>query len=125
MHESAPTLGTRRPAGLVPMRQPRTITLLDSSGFTGRSRTRLLVFRPSTGAEIADIFSGAEGHGGLHLAGLGHLAVDLFEVRLHPADAGDFNLAILSDPEGAGDVREAVGIGGGILVRVVEQDRKS
>jgi hypothetical protein len=51
-----------------------------SSVFAGRRRSRRLVFRPSTRAEIADIFPSPEWHGGLHFAGLGHLAVDLFEV---------------------------------------------
>src|SRR5690348_757695 len=121
MHESAPTLGTRVRRGLYRCAKGGRLPLLGSSVFTGRSRTRRLVFRPSTRAEIADIFPGPERHGGLYLAGLGHLAVDLFEVRFHPADAGEFNLAILSDPEGAGNVPQAVSVRGGILVRVVEQ----
>src|ERR1043166_5241955 len=125
MHESAPTLGTRIRRGLYRCANGERLPLLGSSVFTGRSRTRLLVFRPSTRAEIADIFAGPERHGRLHLAGLCHLAVNLFEVRLDPAYAGDFNLAVLSNPEGGGNVRQAVGIRGGILLRVVEQDGES
>jgi hypothetical protein len=46
-----------------------------------------LVFRPSTCAVIAYLFIGVEDRGQRNLAVLGHLAIDLLEIRLDPADA--------------------------------------
>src|SRR5579862_1148218 len=87
-------------------------------------RTRRLVLRPSTRAEIAHIVARLEDHCGRGFSGLGHFPVDLVEVGLYPSHARDFNLAILRDPENAGNVRQAVSVGNGISIGVVEQHGK-
>jgi hypothetical protein len=71
---------------------------------------RRLVFRPSTGAEVAHIFSRLEHRGRSNLVGLRHAAVDLFEVGLEPADARYFDLSILCDPEDRGNVGQPVSV---------------
>src|ERR1019366_1324739 len=80
-----------------------------------------LVFRASTSAEIADVFSGLKDRreGGL-LRG-GELAVDVLHFLFDPSDAADFDLAVLSDQEQSRDIGQAVSIGDSVAVRIVEQ----
>lgn len=76
----------------------------------GRRRTRHLVFRTSTGAEVAHILTRLEYHGRGDLVGFGHLAVDLVEIGFHPPHAGNLDFAIFRDPENAGNVGQSVGV---------------
>src|SRR5438874_7637544 len=77
-------------------------------GFSAPNRR--LVFRPSTRAEVAYIFSRLEHHRWSNLSRLRHLAIDLFKIFLHPSHARHFNLAILRDPEDGGNIGQPVGI---------------
>ena len=83
---------------------------IQGSRVVGWRRTRRLVFRSSTGPEISHILACLEHHGGRKIADFGHLAIDQFDIRLYPANAGNLNLAILRDPENG---------------RNIGQDRKS
>src|SRR5262249_49487843 len=58
-------------------------------------------------------------------ADFGHASIDLFHLLSHPADAGNFNGSIRSNPESGGNVSKPVRIRYRILFRVIEQDRKS
>src|SRR5215467_11105101 len=80
------------------------------SRVVGWRRTRRLVFRSSTSAEVAHILSRLEYHGRVDLVGLGHLAVDLVKIGLHPTHAGNLDFAILGDPENAGNVSQPVSV---------------
>jgi hypothetical protein len=51
----------------------------------------------------------------------GEFAVDVLHFLLDPSDAADFDLAVLSDQEQAGDIGQAVSIRDRIAVRIVEQ----
>jgi len=72
------------------------------------ARDRGLVFRPSTGAEVGDVFIRPKQRLGAACGGFGCALVERFHVFLYPADAGDFDLAVLRDPEYSGDIRESV-----------------
>src|SRR5215469_9880440 len=89
-----------------------------------KRRTRRLVLRPSTSAEIADIFSRLEYQRWSSLRTLRHFAVDLLEIRLHPSHAGDFNLPILRDPEQRRNIGQSISIRDRIVVSVIQQDGK-
>ena len=82
-HESASDRGNKRPAGLV----RKHVRRAKLSSFWRWRRTRRLVLGPSTRAEIADIVAGLENHGWRSFSGLGHFAIDLIEVSLHPSHA--------------------------------------
>src|ERR1700732_5104993 len=79
------------------------------------------VLGASTSAEIADVFSGLKDRERRCLLGGGELAVYVFHIRFDPSNAGDFDLAILSDQEQSGDIGQAVGIGHRVAVRIVQQ----
>src|SRR6266852_424469 len=55
------------------------------------------VFRASTSAEIADVFSGLKDCRERYLLGGGEFAVDVLHFLFDPSNAGDFDLAVLSD----------------------------
>src|SRR5215467_2856979 len=55
------------------------------------SATCGLVSRPSTGAEIGDLFARLEERFGAGAGGLGRHARDLLKFLTHPTDARDFN----------------------------------
>src|SRR5256884_3122375 len=79
------------------------------------------VFRASTSAEIADVFPRLKDRKRRTLLGIGELAVDVLHFLFDPSNAGDFNLAVLSDQEQCGDIGQAVSIGDNVAVRIVEQ----
>jgi len=84
--------------------------LLATGYFFYNPATAGSVLGTSTGAEVAHIFAGLEDHGWRRCSGLSHFAVEFCEIGLHPADAGEFNLAVLCDPEDGWDVGEAIGV---------------
>src|SRR5208282_6635461 len=83
------------------------------------------VLRASTGAKVANVLPGVEHRGWRGFSKLGHLAIDFREVSLHPPNAGNFNLAILRDPENSGNVGQSVGVRHGIFMGIIKQHRKS
>ncbi len=85
------------------------------------SRDRGSVFRASTSAEIANVFSGLKNWRECNLLGAGKLAMDVLDFLLHPPDAADFNLAVWSDQEQSRNVGQAVSI----RDRVVSWDRQA
>jgi len=83
---------------------------IQGSRVVGWRRTRRLVFRSSTSAEVAHVLSSLEYHGRVDLVGLGHLAVDLVKIGFHPTHAGNPDFAIFGDPENAGNVGQPVSV---------------
>src|SRR5258708_26948628 len=83
------------------------------------------ILRASTRAEVAHVVSGLEHGCGREVSRLSPFSVDLFRLRLYPAHAGKFNLAILRDPEQGGNVGNSVSVRDRIGAGIVEQHWKS
>ena len=117
-------LGTKddTPEGVLPFF--RTVRESMCHRGTSFARDRGLVFGASTGLEFGNIFSGSENRSRLRVGQGSSFLIDFFDFLPHPADAGDFDLAIRLNPEDAGHVGQTIGARDRVRIGVVEQDRK-
>src|SRR5208337_2761956 len=100
------------------------VTLVQAQKYRGNGScpaTAGSVFRASTSAEIAYVFSGLKDRRERSLLRGGELAVNVLHFLLDPSDAGDFDLAVLSNQEQSGHIGQAVSIRDRVAVRIVEQ----
>src|SRR5271169_4230884 len=83
------------------------------------------ILRASTSTEIAHILARLEHRRRRHFPQVSHLAVDVCEVSLHPANAGHFDFAIRVDPENARDIGQPVCVRNRVGFAIIEENRKS
>src|SRR5579862_472528 len=95
-----------------------------TEGGIDKARDRELVLRSSTGAKIANVFSGAKHCRRCNLSGLRHLSGNHLEVTLDPSHAGNFDLSILCDPEHSGHIGKTVSVRDRIALRIVKKNRE-
>src|ERR1700732_241462 len=74
------------------------------------------VLGASTSAEIADVFSGLKDRERRGLLRGGECAVDVLNFLFAPPNAGDFDLAVLSDQKQSGNIGQAVSIRDSVAV---------
>src|ERR1017187_7936507 len=103
------------------VRKLKMSNALSVKGFGPFPATAGSVLRPSTSAEIANVFPRLKDRRKRSLLHGGKPAVDLLDLLLDPSHAADFDLAILPDQEQSGYIRQAVSIRDGVAVGIVEQ----